>query len=181
VLPGAGDGTFPSVTTYNIGGNSGALAMADFNGDGSTDIAVTTPTGASVLLGIVRPATTTTLTSSLNPTKLHQPVTLTATLSDAIPTGSVTFYDGTTTLATNTLVNGQATLTTGALSTGTHSLTAYFPGYAEYSASTSAALTETVSGTIPQAGITLTSSANPARFGQAVTLTRSSGSSIARM
>jgi len=49
-------------------------------------------------------ATATTVTSSLNPSTFGQSVTFTATVSSAggTPTGTVTFYDGATTLGTGT-------------------------------------------------------------------------------
>jgi hypothetical protein len=47
-----------------------------------------------------RGATTTALISSQNPSALGQSVTFTATVTGASPTGTVTFKDGGTTLAT---------------------------------------------------------------------------------
>ena len=48
-------------------------------------------------------------------------VTFTATVSGAggVPTGTVTFYNGTTSMGTGTLANGVATLTTSFSSAGT--------------------------------------------------------------
>jgi hypothetical protein len=76
-------------------------------------------------------ATTTTVTSSADSSILDQPVTLTATVlaasGSATPTGTVTFMDGSTPLATVTLDSaGQARWTTAALSVGSHAITAVY-------------------------------------------------------
>jgi hypothetical protein len=121
--------------------------------------------------------TTTGLTSSLNPAASGQTITFTAavagtTTNTPIPTGTVTFLDGTTTLGTATL-NGsaQATFTTSSLSTGSHSITAVYGSDANFATSTSAVLTQVVNG--PAAvgtTTTLIGSPNPAAVGQTVTL-----------
>jgi len=90
-------------------------------------------------------ATTTTLTSSLNPSAHGTSVTFTATLNPAVPSGeTVTFYDGATSIGTAKASGGKATLATTALATGTHSITASYPGDANYATSTSSAVTQTV-------------------------------------
>src|SRR5262245_9710270 len=129
----------------------------------------------SILIGkiYVRPATSTTLNSTPNPSVFGQPVTLTATVAPAqpdtiAPTGSVTFKDGPATLGTVTLVNGSASLVTGALSVGSHSLTAVYNGDLEFATSTSAVRTQTVNP--GQTTTSLTSTPNPSLAGQAVTL-----------
>jgi hypothetical protein len=113
--------------------------------------------------------TTTTMTSSANPSAPGQSVTLTATVSPAVATGTVRFTDGSATLGTGTLTNGVATFTTSALAPGAHSLTAVYAGDANDAVSTSPTLTQNVS-LIPVT-TTLTSSANPSSFGQTVTFT----------
>jgi hypothetical protein len=90
--------------------------------------------------------TTTTLASSLNPSKAGQSVTFTATLTaqfGGTVNGTVTFMDGTTTLGTKYLVSGVAKFTTSTLATGTHTITANYNGTVDFSAS-SASLTQTV-------------------------------------
>ncbi|MDD5288771.1 MAG: Ig-like domain repeat protein [Dehalococcoidales bacterium] len=98
-------------------------------------------------------ATTIAIASSANPSTFGQSVTFTATVSvvppaTGIPTGAVTFKDGTTTLGTGT-VNGssQATYTTSALSVGSHPISAVYGGDANYAASTSSVLTQIVNQT----------------------------------
>jgi hypothetical protein len=79
-----------------------------------------------------------TLTSSANPAVFGQPVVLTATVSSALATGVVTFYDGMAMLGIRTLASGQATLTASLLSSGSRSIRAYYSGDATYAAGTSA-------------------------------------------
>src|SRR5437899_2616309 len=121
----------------------------------------------------VRPATSTVLNSTPNPSVFGQAVTLTAMVTpvrpDTIaPTGTVVFKDGATTLGVVTLVNGSASLVTSALAAGAHSLTASYSGDLEFSASTSAVRIQTVNP--GQTTTTLTSTPNPSLAGQAVTL-----------
>ena len=116
--------------------------------------------------------------SSLNPAASGQSVTFTAavagtTTNTPLPTGSVTFFDGTTTLTTVTL-NGsaKATFTTSSLSAGSHSITAVYGSDANYAPSTSSVLTEVVNGPATVGTTTtLIGSPNPATVGQTVTLT----------
>jgi type VI secretion system secreted protein VgrG len=98
---------------------------------------------------ITRPAcgeapTSTSLVSSTNPAKAGQPVTFTATVTGAT-SGSVSFYDGTTLLATGAVdTSGQASLTISSLSAGTHNITAVYSGSAGHLPSTSSTVTETI-------------------------------------
>src|SRR5438034_757745 len=121
----------------------------------------------------VRPATSTVLNSSPNPSVFGQAVTLTATVTPVVadtiaPTGTVVFKDGATTLGVVTLVNGSASLVTSTLAAGAHSLTATYSGDLEFSPSASAVRTQTVNR--GQTATTLTSTPNPSLAGQAVTL-----------
>jgi hypothetical protein len=89
-----------------------------------------------------------------------------------IPTGSVTFADGSTVLGSATLVSGgggdQATFTTP-FTTGTHWITATYDGDADFASSTSSSATLAVAegSTV----VSLSSSPNPAVAGENVTLT----------
>ena len=87
-----------------------------------------------------------TLTSTVSTLVAKTPVTFTATVSSSLgtPSGSVNFYDGTTLLGPGTLTLGVATYTTSNLAGGTHSITAAYGGNINFSALTSAAITEIV-------------------------------------
>ncbi|HEY1829093.1 MAG TPA: Ig-like domain-containing protein [Acidimicrobiales bacterium] len=96
---------------------------------------------------VVQPIPTTTLLSaSPNPVIFGSPETLTATVSHSTgpgtPTGTVTFKDGSTTLAVETVASGAAgsalaSYTTSTLATGTHTLTAVYSGSPTFGGSTS--------------------------------------------
>ena len=109
--------------------------------------------------------------TSLTPSVLGQPVTFTATATAPYntPTGTVTFYDGATSLGTGTLTNGVATLTTSALTIGTHSITAVYGGDTNNTTATSPVLKQVVQTNTTTA--TVASSENPSYYGDAVTLT----------
>ena len=98
------------------------------------------------------PASTTTLSSSQNPALVSTNVTITATVQDAtshaaITTGTVTFKEGTTTLASGVALNGsgQATFTYNSSVQGSHILTASYSGVSgSHAPSTSAPLNQRV-------------------------------------
>src|SRR5206468_3782569 len=109
-----------------------------------------TPSTSGALSQTVNKAgTTTELTSSLIPSRHCQSATFTATVAAVAPgagtpTGTVTFKDGSTALGTASLSAGKATFATSALTTAGHSITATYNGSGDFTASTSAALTQTV-------------------------------------
>ena len=121
-------------------------------------------------------ATTTTLSSSLNPSTYGQPVTFTAVVTSnlgAPPNGEiVTFMQGPNVRGTGTLKGGSVTFTTSTLATGgTDSMKAVYGGDSNFAGSTS----NVVSQVVNKAATTtaLTSSENPSNAGQSVTFTAS--------
>lgn len=114
-------------------------------------------------------ATTTSLSSTLNPSTFGQTVTFNSTVTGAAPTGTVTFKDGAATLCAVPLAAAAASCTTSALTTGSHSITAEYAGDANNLASTSVVTTQVVNAS----PTTTTLSVNPAnpQPGQSVTLT----------
>lgn len=114
-------------------------------------------------------ATTTALTSSVNPSYVSQNTTLTATVTPTAATGTVTFKDGNTTLGSGTISAGVATLVKSFTTTGSHSLKATYAGNATYATSTSATRTQTVKAKTNSTTV-LSSSVNPAAVGQSTTL-----------
>jgi len=119
--------------------------------------------------GIGSTSTSTTVSSNNNPSTYGQSVTFTATVSPSSATGSVQFFDGSTSLGTATVSGGSASVSTSALSAGSHSITAKYSGDSTYAASTSAALTQTVNQAATTS--TVTSSLNPSAYSQTVTFT----------
>jgi hypothetical protein len=119
-------------------------------------------------------ATSVVVTPSSNPALSGQSLTLTATVTitapgNGIPSGSITFLDGATTLGTSTLNGSQATFSTAALSLGTHSITAKYAGTSQLKEATSLALEQTIIAS--GASLALTSSKNPSVSGDSVTFT----------
>jgi len=115
--------------------------------------------------------TITKLTSSLDPAPSGKSVTFTATVTPMLggtPTGTVTFKNGGTVLGTPTLSSGKATFSTSSLPVGSDSIVATYNGATFYLGSTSATLTEKIESTTTTV---LTSSLNPAEFGQLVVFT----------
>src|SRR5205085_914128 len=76
--------------------------------------------------------TATTLSSAPNPSTAGQSVTFTATVTSGagVPVGTVTFKEGTTTLASGVTVDsaGNASFSTSTLTGGSHTITATFTG-----------------------------------------------------
>jgi hypothetical protein len=106
-----------------------------------------TPSTSAALSQLVNQAsTTTTLTSSRNPSNSGQSVTFTAAVAGRFGgtvTGSVTFMDGSTTLATVNLSGSKAKYTTSSLAVGSHDITATYRGSTDFTGS-SASLTQNV-------------------------------------
>jgi hypothetical protein len=112
-------GTHPITAVY--------AGTIDFN-------AVTSPVLNQVIQAVPL-ASMVTLTSSVNPSLVGQPVTFTATASVPGPfpfliqSGTMTFLDGATVIGTGAINRfGRATFTTSTLALGSHPITASYPG-----------------------------------------------------
>ena len=147
---GNGDGTFQSPVTYPVS-NPEFAAVGDLNADNAPDLVVTNSSGGvNVLLNTG--GTIMSTTSSANPSTAGQPVTFTTTVTASIsgtgvPTGSVSFYDGTNLLGTSPLnSSGQAALTTSSLTVGTHTINAHYSGDSTFNPNSAPPLTQTVTG-----------------------------------
>jgi hypothetical protein len=135
-------GGVASYTTTNLAVGTEPIT-ASYNGSSS----FTTSTSGALSQAVNQANTTTTLVSSLNPSNYKQAVTFTATVSPQFSgtvTGTVTFYDGTTTLETKTLSDDKANYTTAKLAVGTHNITATYNGSTDFTGSSSAPVTQTV-------------------------------------
>ena len=127
----------------------------------------------------VQEGTATTVVSSANPSSIGQNVVFTATVvisggGGVVPDGTITFMDGTNTLGTRTAsqvgLTAVASFSTSTLTNGVHAITAVYSGdlTAEIAGNTSPILNQDVQA---PGGIVLSSSANPANFGNLVTFT----------
>lgn len=125
-------------------------------------------------LVVSKEATTATITgTSPNPSVYGQSVNVSVTVAGApgagTPTGKVTLYDGASELGESALSGGTATFSIGSLVPGNRSLTAVYKGDANFAASTSAPYAQTVQTAVTTTS--LSSSANPSKYGQAVIFT----------
>ena len=129
----------------------------------------------------VNPAATTTA-ETVSPTSIGvgstSPITISATVAptsgSGTPTGTVTFFNGTTQIGQPTLSGGTASIQYNAssLAVGTYPITATYSGDSNYAASTSAPTTLTVTNlpsTTTTLGITASPSASQANVGSNVT------------
>jgi len=145
----AGTATNTSSTTYtnNTLSVGTHLIQASYNGDGIHD-ASTSNTITQVIQPVYTPVSV--LSCSPNPAEVQTTVICTDTLTATVgvPTGTITFYDGTTSLGSTTLTasttSSSAALSTSALSIGVHSLTAVYTRNGAYLASTSNTVTEII-------------------------------------
>ena len=131
-----------SFTTSSLPGGTNSI-IAVYAGDAN----FAASTAKAVKQVVDKASTTTTLASSLNPSNVGQSVTFTANVVPqygGIPTGTVTFYDGTTLLKTVGVNEGEAKYTTKTLTVGTHTITATYGSSTSFEGSTSAPLTQTV-------------------------------------
>lgn len=133
LLEGAGDGTLKAAIRFDPVISDGSIVVADVNRDGRPDVLVSNASSTRVLLNnpAVLGATQTTLTSSINPSQLHQSVTFTAQVvsKGVIQEGeAVTFFDGEIELESVPLVEGTAAYTTSSLSAKTHTIRAVYSG-----------------------------------------------------
>jgi sugar lactone lactonase YvrE len=115
----------------------------------ATSVADDTKSATATVTVPAKRASFVAMSSSPGSPVLGQPVTLTATVTPSsgsgLPTGTVTFQDGTTTLGTASLnSSGTATFTTSSLAVAAHQITATYNGDSGFFAS-NANLTENVS------------------------------------
>jgi hypothetical protein len=199
VLPaGSGFGTPTGSITFKSGNTvlgtavpldaSSGIAQATFTATAAGTIFAHYSGDANFLASDSSPVTVTlspttmTMTSSENPAKLGDKVTFTATVANsaggAIPTGSVAFTDGTTSLGDPvTLAAGQASISSSTLTAGAHTITAQYTPDSVF-ASATATIGQYVApggngGGSGNGGSTIAAAASPqaAVYGQAVTLT----------
>ncbi|MDE1161903.1 MAG: Ig-like domain repeat protein [Acidobacteriaceae bacterium] len=115
-------------------------------------------TSSTLTLAVAQAATNVLVSASPTSAVQFQSVIFTAkvsTSSSAVPTGTVTFLNGATTLSTATLTaQGIATFTSATLDVGTYSIVAQYSGDGNFAASTSTPALTFVVGADPQ-GFTL--------------------------
>ncbi len=120
---------------------------------------------ASTTLSVTQATPSILLSSSATPAAYGSTITLAASILGG-GSGTVTFFDGGTSIGTAPVIGNLATLATASLAVGTHSLTASWPGNANYTAGHSTALTQVISRT--PATITEFSTLNPSGYGDSI-------------
>jgi Bacterial Ig-like domain (group 3)/Putative Ig domain/Ubiquitin-activating enzyme E1 FCCH domain len=191
-LNSSGKATFVS-SGLPLGSNS---ITVTYNSDGNDQTS-----SSGKLTETINPAATKTVVStSGSPSTFGQSVTFTATVTvknpgSGLPFGKVEFKDGSAVIGSGTLNgSGHATYSTTMLAVGTHSITAVFEGDADFTTSTSSAITQRVtkgtssaavsssqSSVAPNAPVTFTATVVPASPGGVTptgTVTFYSGSTV---
>ena len=149
-----GTATLSGTPTSGTGGTY-VLSITAANG--------VTPNATQTFTLTVDQATTSSVSSSLNSSTYGQSVIFTATVtntdeSGGVPTGTVAFFDGTTSLGAGTTLSGSgmsatSTFTISTLSASTHSITAQYTATGSFLNSTSSILTQTVDPAVLTAAI----------------------------
>jgi len=165
------DSTGTASFTSSVIAVGSRFIVAVYNASGTNFFGSTSPTLTQT---VNKASTSTSLSSSPNPSTYGQTVTFTSvvTSSAGIPTGTVTFKNGSTVLGSASLDStGTATTNSSAVPAGSRFVVATYSGGAgsNYAASTSPTLTQTVNKAASTTALTCTP--NPSVSGQVVTLT----------
>ena len=180
VLNGAGVATF-ATSGLSVGVHP---MLAEYSGDANHNGSSSAPLSDTVN----KANTSVAVSSDINPSVAGETITLTATVSatapgTGVPTGTVTFKNGTGVIGTGPLDGaGKATMTTSSLSTGVHSIIAEYNDDANFNSSASGSYSDTVHKA--NTSVSVVSGTNPSVSGQNVTFTatvtaNSPGSGIA--
>jgi Bacterial Ig-like domain (group 3)/FG-GAP-like repeat/Abnormal spindle-like microcephaly-assoc'd, ASPM-SPD-2-Hydin len=187
---GNGNGTFQSPTSYPAGNAPRIVATGDFNNAGAPDLAVACSQG-NINVFLNNGGSYITDAGNPNPAQVNQPVTFMSTVAPALqgspaPTGTVTFYNGTTLLGSgNVSAAGQASYTvTSGFASGSYTIYANYSGDSNYNPNSAPSLTEVVN-SLPNVVLSptsltfatqLTGTSSPA---QNVTLMNTGGGTLA--
>jgi Bacterial Ig-like domain (group 3)/FG-GAP-like repeat/FG-GAP repeat/EF hand len=153
-----------SVSAFAIGSHS---ISAAYSGDSSFS-----ESSSALTQTVNRAGTTTAATVSPTPSVFGQSVAITATVTSAagVPSGSVTFNDGATGLATGSLnSSGQDTFSTSALIAGSHTIAASYGGAGNFAGSVSNSVELTVNKASTTTSISM-QAPNPSVAGQPVSI-----------
>ena len=159
-LSGSSTATF-STTAMQLSGGTHTIT-ASYSGD--TNFTASSGSMTQTVTGVV-----VTLTSSPNPSTPDQQVTFSVTVAGpgTIPTGTVTFSDGSTSLGSTGLQGGSSSFSVSSLTLGTHTIRASYSGDMNNPAGSGT----TVQYVAKASTTTLTSSSNPSAFNESVTFT----------
>ncbi|HEY3322403.1 MAG TPA: Ig-like domain repeat protein [Planctomycetota bacterium] len=163
--PVALDGSGQAILTVSWGALGAHSVTASYGGNADYSAS-----GSSALThNVVNGNSTTALATSGSPSVYGDGVTFTATISPSAgspaASGTVTFKDGSTVLASNVTLDGlnRAVFSTSAFSVGSHSITALYDGDPNFAQSVSPTVTQNVS----KATLTVTSDDASRAYGDA--------------
>ena len=120
----------------------------DGTGDGWSCSWENATIGLAVSVQVTSPTATLSVSASPTPSTPGQSVTFTASISSGCA-GTITFYDGGTSIGTGTISGTTATISTSSLTMGDHVITASWPGNSSYGPVTSSPITQVVYQTGP--------------------------------
>jgi len=146
-LLGYGNGLFGAPVNELESLGSETPQVGSFYADGAVDVMTETGYGSALFMG--QGGSTLALTPSATAISYGDSETLTATVTASLtgrptPTGTVSFYDGTTLLGTSVLSDGTVAYTPAALAVGTHTIKAVYSGDSNFNPATSSTTTITV-------------------------------------
>jgi hypothetical protein len=161
ILLGEGGGVFSKPVNELAPTGSTFLAEGNFFQDNAPDFILNTPSGPA--LYIAQGGTTFSLSPSAASLDFGQTETLTATVAPSMsgrptPTGTVSFFDGTTLLGASPLSSGSATFATADLAVGSHSISASYGGDANFNLNSAPATAVSVATLAPAFTLTPASS-----------------------
>ena len=152
----AGKATYTTTSLTSGSHSITAVYGGDTAFSGSTSSVITiTVTAPPALI-----STTTTLTASpatgVSGTSITVTALVTPASGTAIPTGTVTFSDGSTSIGSASLdATGKAAISTTILAVGSHGITAAYAGATAFSGSTSSSVTVTVTAPAPDFSLSI--------------------------
>lgn len=150
---GMGGGSFaPPINELESLDSTLPVAGNFISNSNAPGVIVSTAYGTAVFVG--QGGTTLSLSASAASVAFGQSETLTATLTPALsgrpaPTGTITFYDGSTLLGSVSVSASTATYSASALAVGSHSITAVYSGDGNFNPNTSAAASVTITSLAP--------------------------------
>lgn len=129
-----GNPVFYDPLEFAAGAYPYGIQVADLNLDGALDYVTAGDDFPGITVGLNTSAVRLTTAADKNPALTTDTITLTSQIAPAIkgtralPSGTVTFSEGTTTLGSATLAGGAAALQLSGLAAGTHTITATYGG-----------------------------------------------------
>jgi Bacterial Ig-like domain (group 3)/FG-GAP-like repeat len=171
---GTGKGAFAAPINYFFEADGNPVFAGNFLGDNTQSILSFSSYGGGTAFFMNQGGTSLTLSASPSNATSGQTITLTAALNATLagrpaPSGTVTFYDGSTQIGSASA--GSPQITTAQLSVGSHSIIAVYSGDLNFNPNTSAPITVTVTALPPDFSLTASATTLSVTNGQSASLT----------